>query len=264
MPSPVVERIAKLVSDLPPLPAVAQQALSLLNDPTTEPEELQSVLSKDPALALKVLGMSNSAYYRRGRAVTTLSGAVVVLGFKTIQTLVLSSAVHRVISTAGDIATQLWEHSFAAGVATRELSKHVGHSMQQREEAFLAGLFHDVAKGVIASKFPGVYAEPLGVTGEVETLGFHHSHLAHVLLVRWEIPQQLALAVAGHHEPASDGLARLTTLGDGLAWRLAPGVGAPDPGLLDTLCSELNLDTPQFEDLEGRVRGFLTEERGQA
>ena len=263
MAANVVERIAKLVRNLPALPAVAQQAMALLGDPSTEPEELQRVLSRDTALALKVLRLANSAYYRRGREITTLSAAVVVLGFKTIHTCVLSSAVHRVLSSAGGLADQLWEHSFSAGVACRELARAARFSVVEREEAFLAGLFHDVGKGVIAAKFAGIYMEPLGLAGEAEQLGFHHGHLGHVLLRMWEIPEALSLAVAGHHELQADGLTRITAAGDWLAWAVRPGVGAEAPPEPEALLAELELDAAAVGEMREAVQRFLAEEIGQ-
>lgn len=262
MPNPVVEKIAGLVRELPALPAVAQQALALLSDPTTEPEALQEVFSRDAALALKLLRLANSAYYRRSREVTTLSAAVVLLGFKTIQTLVLSSAVYRVLSAAGPSALQLWEHSFAVAAGCRELAKEMGEGGSAREEAFLAGLFHDVGKGVIAAKFPGVYGQPLGVSGELETLGFHHGHLAQVLLARWEIPGPLAAAVGSHHECDAPGLAGLVALGDWLAWEVAPGLGAAFPAEPGTLVQWAGLSQDRMDGLRATVEKYLAEERG--
>ena len=189
--------------------------------------------------------------------------AVVVLGFKTIHTCVLSSAVHRVISAAGAVADRLWDHSFSAGAACRELAKAAGLTMVEREEAFLAGLFHDVGKGVIAAKFPGVYGESLGVIGEAEKLGFHHGHLGHVLLSLWEIPETLRLAVAGHHQTEPDGLARITGAGDWLAWQVAPGVGAESPPEPGGFLAELKLGAAEVEELKDTVNGFLSEEKSK-
>ncbi|RXL80522.1 HDOD domain-containing protein, partial [Citrobacter sp. AAK_AS5] len=81
---------------------------------------------------------------------------------KTIQTLLLTSVAHRVIASAREVAAQLWDHSYAAAVACREFAREMGRSVLQREEAFLAGLFHDVGKGVIAARFPGVYRDASG------------------------------------------------------------------------------------------------------
>jgi HD-like signal output (HDOD) protein len=182
MSEQLLAKVAAVVDDLPSLPAVAQEVLALLSDPSTKPERLQSSLSRDPALSLQVLRISNSAYYRRGREITSLADAIVLLGFKTVQSLVMSSAVHRVLSSAGGIASQLWEHCFAVGAACREVAALNGAKMLAKEEAFMVGLFHDVGKGVIATKFPGIYNSGLSAAGETEQIGFNHAELGGVLL----------------------------------------------------------------------------------
>lgn len=260
MESAALQRIAGMINDLPALPAVAQEALALLANPTTEPEELQSVLSRDPALSLRVLRLANSAFYRRKREISTLTSAILLLGFKTIQSLILSSAVHRVLSSSGSVAVALWEHSFAAGVACRELARRAGPQGDGAEEAFLAGLFHDVAKGVLASKFPGLYAKPLGVEGELEALGFHHGQLGQVLLARWEIPAALAAGVGAHHDAGASGLAALTAAADWLAWTVAPGVGA-EPPASPACAGALGIDERTAEDLRAWLAASVAEEK---
>lgn len=262
MGTPPIERIAALVQDLPALPAAAQHALALLSDPTTEPGELQQALARDQALALRALRLANSAYYRRSREITTLSNAVVVLGFRTIQTLLLSSAAHRVIAAAGELAEQLWNHSFAAAVACREFSKEIGRGSLEREEAFLAGLFHDLGKGVVAARFPGIYADSAGVEGERAALGFDHADLGQVLLERWQIPAALSAAVGTHHEAGPSALGRLVVMGEWLAWGVAPGVGSCLPerpmGLLDAY----GMAPERLGEILESVKLYLDEESG--
>jgi HD-like signal output (HDOD) protein len=257
-----LERIAGMTSDLPALPAVAQEALALLSDPTTEPEGLQEVLARDPALALRVLRLANSAFYRRKREVSTLTSAILLLGFKTIHTLILSSAVHRVLSSAGGFANALWDHCFAAGLACRDLRRRMGCQGDAAEEAFLVGLFHDVAKGVMVAKFPGLYAHPLGCAGEVAILGFHHGQLGQVLLAKWEIPPALAVAVGDHHDEESSELGCLAALADWLAWDLAPGIGAEHPETPMRPLARLGFDVGGLVGLRDRLAANLAEEGG--
>jgi HD-like signal output (HDOD) protein len=257
-----LEKIATLVKDLPALPAVAQEALGLLSNPKTEPEELQAVLSRDPGLSLKILRLANSAYYRRNREISTLTSAILLLGFKTIQTLILSSAVHRVLTSGGSAATSLWEHSLAAALACRELGRRLRGFCSDAEEAFLAGLFHDTAKGVIGAKFPGIYSVPLGLDGEIESLGFHHGHLGQVLLSKWDIPPALCLAVGSHHEREPQGLGLLTAIADWLAWGLAPGIGAEAPEEPSRLLSAVGIDKDLLEEIQRSLAATLAEERG--
>jgi len=260
MEQSALERIASLVDELPALPIVAQQSLAMISDPSTEPEELQAVLSRDPALSLKLLRLANSAYYRRNRRVATLNTAIVMLGFKTIQTLVLSSAVHRVLAAADSRAKSLWLHCFGTALACRELCKRASSNLFGHDEAFLAGLFHDVAKGVIVSKFPGVYSRPVGPRGESEILGFHHGDLGRVLLERWEIPANLTEAVGTHHDPTPQGLGRIVRVGDWLAWSVAEGLGAPLPEPPGELMEALGLDAACVEQARGSVKASLAEE----
>lgn len=257
-----LQKIASLVNDLPALPTVVNEALALLTNPDTEPDDLQQVLSRDPAISLKLMRLANSAYYRRKHEVSTLSAAIVLLGFRTIQTLILSSAVHRVLSIGEGSASSLWEHCLASALACREVSRRAARSKADPEEAFLAGLFHDTAKNVIAMKFPGIYSRPLGTAGEEELLGFHHGQLGQILLAKWEIPVVLADAVGSHHAPEPTELGKLTVLGDWLAWEVAPGVGAPQPPEPRELLSEVGIETSALDQIREHLAVSITEETG--
>ncbi len=228
MGNPVLEKIAAIARELPGLPSVAQEALAHLSTPDANPAGLQAIMSRDPALTLKVLRMANSAYYRRGREITSLGDAIVLLGFKTIQSLVLSSAVQRVLNSAGALAPRLWEHCFTVAVACREISADAPGMGVEREEAFLAGLFHDVAKGVMAAQFPGIYSKPLSASEEREALGFDHAELGQVLLTKWQIPAVLTEGVGGHHGRSASPLSSLIRLGNLVSRPLAPGLSADD------------------------------------
>jgi len=249
MDDALIQKITNMIGDLPSMPLAAQQALALLSDPSTEPEALQAVLSKDPPIALKVLRMANSAYYSRSRQVDSLAAGIVLLGFKTLQSIVLSSAVQQVLSEAGP----LWDHCFCVAAACRELSRKHRNLGFDLEEAFLAGLFHDIGKGAIASKFPGVYDSQPTLDEEVELLGFNHAHLGGAIIDSWELPKKFVEAVGGHHDEDADGLSAATAVCDWLCWELAPGLGSPpgNPKALTTL--EIS------EDAVGELRSLISD-----
>lgn len=249
-----------LVGDLPALPAVAQEALARLEDPTTEPEELQAVLGRDPALSLKLLRLANSAFYKRRREISTLASAVLLLGFKTIQSVVLGSAVREVLSRSCSNASGLWTHCFAAAVASRALHRRGGARAEEAEAAYLAGLFHDASKGVIAAKFPGAYAAALTVRDELDLFGFHHGQLGCVLLSRWELPPVLAAAVGTHHDLEPEGLGRVVAAADWLSWEVAPGFGAPAPARPDSLLGTLGLGGAEITAFRQELADALAEE----
>jgi HD-like signal output (HDOD) protein len=259
--SNILKKIASLVKDLPSLPAVAQEVLQLLSIPGTEPALLQESMQRDPALTLKVLRIANSAYYRRGREISTLADAIVLLGLKTVQCIVMSSAVQRVLDSAGDVSEKLWEHSFAVAVACREVASHNRESTERKEEVYLAGLFHDVAKGVIATHFSGIYNLPLSLEGETEDLGFTHTNLAQVLLTKWAIPAVITEAVSSHHlDPLPEGYAEVIVLGNWLTEECAPGV-VPVPRKVPTeLLEKYNLiEEEDIETIRASVKAVLAD-----
>ena len=88
----VASLLNTLEKNLPALPQVAWEAMSLIEDPDSRAEDLQKIISRDQALAARVLRLANSAYYGVSRTITTLSGAIVMLGFDTVRFLVLAAA----------------------------------------------------------------------------------------------------------------------------------------------------------------------------
>lgn len=262
MANPIVEKIASIVKELPSLPSVAQEVLRQLSIPGTNPATLQNIMSRDPSLSLRVLRMANSAYYRRGREISSLADAIVLLGFKTVQSLVISSAVQRVLNSAGSIAPRLWEHCFAVGLACREVAGVNGMSSAEKEEAFLAGLFHDVAKGVMASRFPGIYSSPKSHADESELLGFNHALLGAVLLTKWQIPQTMAQAVGSHHSEEPDRIGSLILLGNIIAEPIAPGVSPVPRAYPPGLPGEWGLDGDGMAEIRDSVEKMIHEERG--
>lgn len=261
MANPVLEKIAGIVKELPSLPTVAQEVLHQLSVPGTHPTVLQNIMSRDPSLSLKVLRLANSAYYRRGGEISSLSDAIVLLGFKTIQSLVLSTAVQQVLNSAGSVAPKLWEHCFAVALSCRQVASHSGLSLTEREEAFLAGLFHDVAKGVIASRFSGIYNTPKSVEDERDLLGFDHAQLGQVLLFKWQIPAALSEAVGGHHNPPPDSLAGLIRLGNYLCEPVAPGTAPIPRGMDQALLAAWNIDDSNLDELRDAIETLVKEER---
>jgi hypothetical protein len=138
----------------------------------------------------------------------------------------------------------------------------MGKGSRKREEAFLAGLFHDVGKAVIAARFPGMYRDGGGVAEERDALGFDHGDLGEVLLTRWEIPGDLSAAVGTHHRPTQSPLGELVVVGEWLAWAVAPGVGREPPARPNAYLDANGLGANRLGDILETVKLYLDEESG--
>jgi HD-like signal output (HDOD) protein len=241
MPITPQELIANL-GDLPPLPQVASQVLRISADPDATAEDLRKVISTDQALTSQILKISNSAMFGMVREVTTLTQAIMTLGFSTIKSVVIASSAknlyHR--GTVGLQERLIWEHALVAAIGSRAFAKSLRFA--RVEEAFIGGLMHDIGKSVMGVKFPERYSALLrtvyndkgnSLQLELDTFGFDHAMVGEALLGAWNLAPSLQAAVRWHHDPLQaqadcQELAAIVALANHLALEEKIGIGDPE------------------------------------
>ena len=200
--------------NLPSLPQVLLQLIDACNDPDTPLHELSEIIAKDPALASKVLRLVNSAYVGIMDPVTSLEKAVVYLGAATIKNIAISASVLQAFSGTKSSSVfnlgHFWWHSFMCASLARGMAKKAG--FKNPEEAFLAGLLHDIGKLVLWQYFPKEYgkiledadSDPIRLPEREAALGANHAEVGAWLARQWQIDTFMADAVAYHHETVGD------------------------------------------------------------
>lgn len=217
----VKARIMTVMRNLPPLPEATRRLLTVMRDEEASAQDVAKVLSSDQALAGKVLKLANSSFYGVANEVTTISRAVVIMGFTGIRNMALgfgTTSALREFESGLELDT-FWAHAMANAAAVQVLAPHMGRRIDP-EEAFLAGLMHDIGAYVLAAAVPDEYRRVLASgEGSLEdreraATGFTHSQVGQGLLQFWELPQPFADAARYHHdiEQATSGEQPLTTL----------------------------------------------------
>lgn len=200
------------LGQIPTLPAVVSQLLKVINHPNSGAENAATLVEKDVALGSKVLKLANSSYYGIPRTITNIRSAIVILGFNTIKSLVLSSSVLKIF----DINDQglfdknaFWNHSVEVAMMAKSLAKRIPGL--DPDQAFSGGLLHDIGKLILAQYSKDDYLEVMKevVQGEEETekieyrlLGLTHCTISSLLLNRWGIPEALSQPVSLHDKPS--------------------------------------------------------------
>ena len=230
------------LGELPPLPQVATRVIRITADSDTSTEQLQNLIRTDQALASQILKVANSAMFGRMREITTLTQAILTLGFSTTRSVVLASSVKNLF-TRGPVGLQeriLWEHALVAALTGSAFSKAMRFPIA--EEVFLAGLMHDIGKSVMFLKFPESYGTLLrrlheeggdGLSLELDTFGFDHAMVGEALLASWNLAEGLEAVARWHHDPLQAAmehqrLVALVALGNQMASDLQVGIGMPD------------------------------------
>ena len=204
--------------------AGATRLLALLYDPEVDVEPVLACLTREPALAARVLKVANSPFYRQSGHVGTLQRAVQVLGLTAIRGIAAAGCLDRLAPPRAGSAFEPERfrlHSLAVGCAAQRLSQTARLGMDN--EAFMAGLLHDIGILLLAKAAPAALAHfvPLGppesvgaadaatpaptwdpqaaLSHEAAQLGADHEACATLLVQAWQLPGWLALALAGHH-----------------------------------------------------------------
>jgi putative nucleotidyltransferase with HDIG domain len=272
-----LQNIIMTTRDLPAMPQVASKVLELSSDPHTSAQQLQQVISDDQAMTARILKIANSAMYSCSRKVKTLTEAIVMLGFNSIRSLVVTSAARNLYNTrnatTGLKERLLWEHSIGVAFACRLLVQERMPALA--EEAFLAGLMHDIGKLVLNLRVPGQFDEIVQLVyndnrsfqqTEKEILGFDHAEVGARLVNKWNLSPVLEDTILNHHNleamSVDNPLLAFLDLGNKVCHQLGIGfVDEPDLDLNHCLANQvLGLPPKTFEVVAVRLQETLETE----
>lgn len=208
-----VRDFLKKVERLPTLPGIAMRIIQKANDPRSAADDLSRIIMSDQSLAAKVLRMVNSAYYGVRNKVGSVRQAIVILGFNTIKSLALSTAIMDKFSTSstdGFSRGDFWKHSIGVAITNKLLARRVSTNKDMEENYFMAGLLHDIGKVILDQYFHEEFLrviEHMKLTrlsfykAEMEVNGLTHAEIGGLLAGQWQLPDEFVAAIRFHHTP---------------------------------------------------------------
>jgi HD-like signal output (HDOD) protein len=225
---------------LPPFPAITTKLLRALAHDDSETNEIVNLIRADAALASQLLQVVNSAMYATREPVTSIQSAVVRLGFQAVRNFALTVSMKGFLHTTlrFDLLRGIWRHSLACGIVCDELAAACSTNAYSRDDnAYTAGLLHDVGRLGLFVTYPERYAELLEraqgagmMELERQAFGMDHCEAGAWLAQTWGLPEEVQRAASGHHQPPNAGefgLLNLVRLGVLLAEALGFDVTPP-------------------------------------
>jgi putative nucleotidyltransferase with HDIG domain len=204
-----LETYLKEVRDIPAMPHVAAEVVRVVEQGDVSAVGLRRIIERDPGIAARVLKVANSALYGFTRQIDTLDHALALLGLHAVRNLVLAASLRQVFARFGLMEKLLFEHSTTCGPVARRLARELSCGAEP-EEAFVAGLLHDLGKIVLANshrtEYEAVvartYNQRIGfVEAERAAFGFHHGELGGEVARRWQLAPIHEQVIRYHHEP---------------------------------------------------------------
>lgn len=244
-----LKRFIQGAARLPVLPEVTVRLLNTVDSADSSAHDIAAIIEAEPALTVRLLKLANSPFYGQRGTIATVRNAVVVLGSKTIRSLALAVWTHTLRTQARTPAElqllgQVLGHGLSTGVAAGMLAER--HARSLGEDAFMAGLLHDIGRVALIANLGMDYAsqilDPAERDGflvherEAELLGFDHRDLGSALMSSWGLPPFLADVAEKHHDadlvPRDQFFVAAVALADALSTRIGCNValGTPRPG----------------------------------
>lgn len=203
-PEQLKQKVENLAT-LPTLPSVVRNLSRMVEDQKSSAADIGEIISKDQVLSAKILRLVNSPVYGFPGRISSVTHALVLLGFNVVKGLVLGTTV---FDSFGEKAKGLWEHSLGCAVISRRIGKEL--NLLDVEEVMIGGLLHDLGKAVLSFVVPTEFAQCVAVAEqrhchirvvEMEILGIDHAAVAEWIAQQWHLPGRLTDPITYHHHP---------------------------------------------------------------
>jgi HD-like signal output (HDOD) protein len=209
-----IESVISNLNQLPSIPDVVTKIINLVNDPNVSFKLIADELSKDQAMTTNILKLANSAYFSKGKEISSIDRAIITLGLKEVKDIILVVATKPVLDRViigYDLAKgDLWKQ----GLVVATISKKIALDKKRKDIAdvvFTGGLIHNVGKVVLALYVQSTFKEIMekvlekNITfseAEKDIMGFHNHEVAEKILQKWNFPPVLQSIVRHFNAPS--------------------------------------------------------------
>ena len=266
-----IDLILANIDHLPTLPAVATKLMSISSVEDIDLEEVISLIESDPAMSTTILSMCRTADKGLGDKITTVRHAVIMLGLEAVQVATLSVHVYQQLNSKSKDQeeglfdhTGFWIHSLAVACASHAIASAHPAMGVSPEQAYIAGLLHDLGKLSLNLILPKGYERVLGMSKsrhcavclvERTMMGIDHHTAGKRLAEHWKLPSPVRDAIWLHSQPihslpegSSRSVVSIVTLAESWARDMHLGWAGDygEPLDLYELANQLSVDSEFF------------------
>lgn len=210
------EKLATFVNSLSSLPSMppSQELLAKeLEEEIPSISRISSIIAKDPAMSAKVLQLVNSEFFGLATRIATINEAVHYLGLDTLRSLLVGIDVFSEIPDEEELViapTSIWTHSLITAIYAKQIALSEQLKAEQADEAFTAGMLHDLGLLVFSLNFPEELKELKSRLSreqreidllEEEIFETSHAAVGAYLAGLWGLPDSIVEAILLHHQP---------------------------------------------------------------
>jgi len=188
------------IGTLPSCPRAFQEISACLQRPNASVCDAARIIGRDVAMTANIMKLVNSAFFGARQSIASVDRAVAYLGLDTLSALVLGHSLFQ----GGARLEGLWLHSLQTATLARAIALHERLPSSLVEEAFLAGMLHDVGRVVFATRSAASTGRPTNSGDDtLEEIDRHHAEVGAYLLGLWGFPSHMPLRLRCTIHPVS-------------------------------------------------------------
>jgi len=258
--------IERNIESIPTLETSKMRLFHILQNENTNVEQVEKVISSDPAMAAKIIRLANSPFYRHCQTPLGMHQSLLTIGLDMVKCIALSMAVMESFSSNSKRAINLWKHSYA--VALMVLS--MGLDKKEKETLFTGALLHDLGRMVFLYKAPGAYIPLFDLEGNMPDIDLEkdvfqtdHTIVGEAVAKKWHFPDDIIRVIRYHHAPNDRASAMIFLINtvisdlekdrpceiDQYSWLLNGFLGKNYKDLVNTIIHRYNTNTVIIENL---------------
>ncbi len=252
--------LANKIGELPAIPSVVLNAMSLLNDPSVTVKKIQEQILMDQGLTAYILKIANSPLYGLRKEVSTVSYAINLMGYNTTKSILMAYLTKNIYNQSGSkfIHNLLWKHSLCTAVIAKELAGNLNNI--NVEEVFITALLHDIGKAVMlknrSEEFQGIVEKVLNEGGsmieeERKAFGFTHVEVGYLVMKNWRFSEGMVETLVYHHNLqdyyGNNRMVPIVSLANKLSSRVGYSLGTIEGDLYET--EILSINEEQLENI---------------
>jgi HD-like signal output (HDOD) protein len=202
------------LNSLPSQPSKFEAVVKELQSETPDRQHIVGLISSDAGMSARLLQLVSSSFFGFRNHIASPVEAADILGLDTLRTLFEASGIFSIVGPdclAGFDLEGFWRHSSAVAVLASKIATELDKNKRIAEDAYMAGLMHDIGRLVVATSAPDKAAEIASLVehnqipplaAERRVLSATHGDIGAYLLGLWGLPALLVHTLAYHHNPS--------------------------------------------------------------
>jgi HD-like signal output (HDOD) protein len=206
----IILAIDREIDSLPPIPENISKIRALIDDPTSTNKQIAKYVKRDPSLTANLLRIANSAYYAVVSRINSVDRAITTIGLNKLSNLLLTIGAKKVITERYESMEEVWEVSQKVAFFSQSIMKMRTRSFDELENAYTAGLLHNIGKIVLLSLSPelmeriGMLSKKKNVSSHIVeklSIGMTNAEIGAKITEKWNFPTYISKAIEYQNSP---------------------------------------------------------------